>query len=214
MALKAPARTTLASTASPWGVTIFALYLTTLPVSVISRCSSNQKRSRSGIDGSDFACASFVTNSSRSGYCALMSELCTTEEKSFATWRTTPNISPKFPARDSSCVCISASFFSLASNEADNCALRRCCSVSSARASAVSVACLLRSARNFCSRSSLDFASRCRTERVCSSSSSRLAGAANVHGATTVRIAAASASLAAGIHLLIVRSPSVQRAPQ
>ena len=51
----------------PSGVTILALKRATRPLSVISRCSSNQKRSRSGIDGSDLACDSLTMKSSRSG---------------------------------------------------------------------------------------------------------------------------------------------------
>ena len=45
-------------------------------------------------------------------------EVRTTEKKSFDTWRTTPNSSPRLPLRASSCACSSPIFFSLASKAA------------------------------------------------------------------------------------------------
>jgi hypothetical protein len=149
------------------------------------------------MDGRDFACASDATNASRSGYWALMIELCTTEEKSFATCLTTPNISPRLPAFWSSCACSCVSFFSLASNAAARFAPRWRCVFRVAFTCASISACFARSARNFFSRSSFSCASRWRARRVCSSSSSRLPGVA---ARALVPENAADRARARGIH--------------
>ena len=83
--MKPPTVTTSASTGVPSAVTTLLSKRATRPVSVISRCISNQSCSSSTIDGSDFALASLARNSSRSGKRDVVSELKTTLETSPAT---------------------------------------------------------------------------------------------------------------------------------
>ena len=77
--LKTPTRITFLSTSSPPGTTTLALNLTTLPDSVISRCSSNQRRSISSSDASwvlePIFSASLVKNLVRSGNWMSVREL-------------------------------------------------------------------------------------------------------------------------------------------
>ena len=78
--------------------------LTTLPASVISRTISYHKRSSSTIDGSARAAAKRRRNSARSSpsvgipYCVVSTDCCSTVAASPATWRVTPNSSPRLPS--------------------------------------------------------------------------------------------------------------------
>ncbi len=94
------------------------------PCAVISRCISNHSRSSSVIEGSVFALASVRRNSSRSGYCALMIDCSITLAVSPATWRVTPNNSPRLPSRSFSSAVTSLISFSLLSNSFDSALLR------------------------------------------------------------------------------------------
>ena len=88
-------RTTSASVGVPSASMIVVLKRATRPLSVISRCISNQSCSSSLIDGSDFVLPRLGEELVAPGYCALIIESYTTREPSPATWRTTPKSSPR-----------------------------------------------------------------------------------------------------------------------
>ena len=165
-------RTTSASCGLPSASTIVAWKRTTCPLSVISRWISNQSRSSSAIDGSSLALPSPVKNASRPGNCALVSELYMIAEPSPATWRTTPNSSPRLPRRWFMRSSSSASLTSFASKVAESALLCASAASRSRVASASSAACFSLLARNSLSRAAFWFALVSRAVRVCSSSSS------------------------------------------
>ena len=128
--------------------------LTTLPASVISRTISYHKRSSSTIDGSARAAATRRRKSARSSpsvgipYCVLNTDCDSTVAASPATWRVTPNSSPRLPSLSRNNVVDSAMRCSFSFHCRSSALLRASAALRRASASCASRSCRCSSARN------------------------------------------------------------------